>query len=459
MAAFIRQVPDMFHFWETQMIQDIIENSYIDRINPQSGFEGRFGGDLKFVIDGNDTCIDLPKSFIYFKLKLTGKAKHSPKDATATDHTIVYDGAGAASNYTQTKLSVVNSIVHSLFKSCEVRLNGQVITLGDTDYGYNTHFQIMINTTEESQNSYFHVIGWKKDTEGFFDDLVNNKAIEYRRKTFFTHNEGIGEFIMKPHVGLCFMKKVIPPAINVEFKFQRHPNRNFYMMGNDKEMTYDWDIEILEAKFDVQRYKTSNSFSQDFERMLKEHSLLFNIPDSHIHTCTIPPSVSNYSNESLFRGIPPSRILIAFVGADNYNGKLNKNPYSLHHFNVQSMRLLKNGLDYPVPPIETNFQTIPNSFMQAYNRVLLSMGADYNDHSLALTPAQYAAGYFFYSYTMNPDQESGLDISTVPQQPAQIRIEVRFAKALEASVQMIVYSESLTRVSIDSTRRVLVTHR
>lgn len=457
-TTFIRQVPDIFHFWETQMIQDVIESSYIDRINPVSGYEGRSGGDLKFIIDGSDTCIDLNKSFIYFKLGLKGKAKYTPKSGTATDHDIKYDGATGA-NYLQTKLSVVNSIVHSIFKSCEVRLGGQVITLADTDYGYNTHFQILVNVTEESQNSYFHVIGWKKDTEGKFDDLVENKALAYRRGTFFTHNEGIGEFIMKPHTGLCFLKKVIPPGLPIELKFTRHSNPNFYMMGNTKDMTWDWDIEILEAKYDVQRYKTSNQFAGDFEKMLKEHSLLLNIPDSHIHTCTISPSVQNYTNDSLFRGIPPTRILIAFVATDSYNGALDKNPYSMHHFKVQSMRLMRNGLDYPGPAIVTNFETVPYSFMQAYNRVLLSMGADYNDHSLALTPNQYANGYFFYSYTMNPDQESGSDSSIAPLQPCQLKIEVRFAKNLDNAVQMIVYSESLTRVSIDSTRRVLVTHR
>jgi hypothetical protein len=455
MDAFVRQVPEMFHFWETQMIQDIIEYSYIDRINPLSGFDGRLNGDLRFRIDGNDTFIDLSRSFIYFKLALRGKATKTV-GSTSTDYTIKCDDT----NFKETRLSVVNSIVHSIFKSCEVRLGNMVITLADTDYGYTTHFQILINATEESQNSYFQVIGWRKDTEGKLDDLVNNAAFEYRRKNFFTHDDGIGEFIMKPHTGICFLKKVIPPALPIEFTFRRHPNPQFYMMGNDKDITSNWDIEILEAKYDVQRYRTSAVFAQDFEKMLKEHSLLFRIPDSHIHSCTIPPNVANYTNDSLFRGTPPSRIIIAFVATDNYNGSLIKNPYSLHHFHVQSMRLLKNGLDYPVPPIETNFETVPHSFMQAYNRVLLSMGADYNDHSLALTPSQYAKGFFFYSYTMNPDQDGTSDnLGLLPQQLAQIRVDVKFSQNLKHAIQMIVYFESPTIVTVDVLRCVTVIHK
>jgi hypothetical protein len=123
------------------------------------------------------------------------------------------------------------------------------------------------------------------------------------------------------------------------------------------------------------------------------------------------------------------------------------------------MRLLKNGLDYPNPPIETNFKTAPNTFVQAYNRVMMSMGADYNDHVLSIEPNEYANGYFFYSYYMAPDQEAGSELNIHGTRPAQIKIEVRFSETLQTSVQMIVYSESDTVVSIDMARRILVTHK
>jgi hypothetical protein len=453
MTSFVKAIPDMFHFWESHMIQDIVENSYIEVVNPQSGYEGRLGGDLKFYLDGNDTCIHLGKSYIYFKLKITGSAK----PATGADLTIK---SGQTGDYAKTKLSVVNGIVHSLFKSCEVRAGDQVITLGDTDYGYVAYMQIAVNTSREAQDTYFSVVGWKKDDAGKFDDLVNNSALEYRRNNFFTLDDGIGEFIMKPHTGLCFQNKVILPGLPLTFKFTRHNNPHFYMMSDTKDLTnITWNIEILEAKYEVQRYKTTTAFSTQFERMLKEHNLLMTYNDTHIHTCTIPQSVANYSNDALFRGVPPTRIMIAFVATDNYNGALNRNPYSFHHFDIQSLRLLKNGLDYPTPPVETNYSTLPHSFMQAYNRVLMSTSSDYSDRVLGLTPLEYSKGYTFYSFILAPDQESDSETASMTLRPSQIKIEIRFAKALETSVQMIVYSESPTTLNIDFLRRVLVTHK
>jgi len=451
MGPFVRGIPDMFHYWESQMIQDVVENSYIEVINPQSGFEARKNGDLKFLINGGDTFVNLGKSYIFFKFKLVGTAKKGADTLTTKLET---DDKG--------KLSVVNAIAHSLFKSCEIRLNGQLITLGNTDYGYTAYMQLMVSTSQEAQDTYYHVVGWKKDIAGKMDDIAGgNTSFAYRRSNFFTHDDGVGEFIMKPHAGLCFQNKAIIPGVSIEIKFTRHHNPAFFLMSPAKtEITeHAYNIEILEAKYEVQRYKTASSFAEQFERMLKEHNLSLTYNDSHIHTCTIPTSVANYSNEALFRGIPPSRIMIAFVATDNYNGDWDKNPYSFHHFDIQNLRLLKNGLDYPTPPIETNFTTLPHSFMQAYNRVLMSMGADYNDQVLGLKPSEYANGFFFYSFLLAPDQESDSEAASMTLRPSQIKIEVRFSKQLTTSVQMIVYSESPSTVIIDSLRRVVVTHR
>jgi hypothetical protein len=52
--SFIRQVPRMFQFWEHQVIQDVVDTGWVDRINPVSGFEGRTSGILRFVCPGNE---------------------------------------------------------------------------------------------------------------------------------------------------------------------------------------------------------------------------------------------------------------------------------------------------------------------------------------------------------------------------------------------------------------------
>jgi hypothetical protein len=366
-------------------------------------------------------------------------------------------------NFEKSGLSVVNAIAHSLFRSCEVKLGGQIITLGNSDYAYNTMFQILCSTSKEAQDTYFSVIGWKKDIAGSMEGYstatggtANKQALKDRRELFT--EDGFAEFIIRPHTAIASMDKCIAPFTDFEISFTRHGNPQFYMNAiNDYSSPTPYDIEIVQAYYDIQRYRTSVPFSTDFELMLNKHPIVYHLKDSHVHTCTIPSGVSNYSNDSLFHGVVPRRILIAFVNTTNYNGSYTTNPFFFHHFNIESLRLLKNGLEYPVRETITNFKSTPKTFMQAYHRMMMSLGVDYDDHVVSITPDEYSGGYFFYSFLMSPDQEATTE--NVISRPAQIKIDVRFAENLPTPVQMLVYSESDTVVSIDTTRRVVVTHK
>jgi hypothetical protein len=222
-----------------------------------------------------------------------------------------------------------------------------------------------------------------------------------------------------------------------------------------------FNIEIVQATFEVQRYKTTTMFSNDFEKMIQHHPVVYNIKGSQIQTCTIPASVSNYSIAEFFKGTVPKRIVIFFVSTTNYNGSYTTNPFNFHHFKVESLRLLKNGLDYPYPETITNFQSTPHAFMQSYHRMMMSLGFDYNDHVISITPEEYSKGFFFYSFLMTPDQEPGSNLlnNSTTTHPAQIKIDVRFSETLKESIQMMVWSESESSVLVDFARRVVVTHK
>lgn len=200
--------------------------------------------------------------------------------------------------------------------------------------------------------------------------------------------------------------------------------------------------------------------ASDFEKLLGEIAANFLPIEGHNNTCTIPLGTSNYSNQNLFHGQMPIRILVAFVAAKNYNGNLNHNPYYFHHYDVESFKLLKNGREYPIPEIKTQFDDDhPLEFIDAYHKMMQSFASEYNDHTVNITPEEFANGYFFYSYYMPPSQEQGSDPHMVRSlQTAQISVEVRFAKPLDEAIQMLIYYESLTSIHLDNLRRVTVEH-
>lgn len=452
MAPYIQEIPSSLNLWEQQTHRSTVENSYIDIINPQSGFEAKTNGSLKFTIPGNDTFINLFKSNIYLKLKLTGKTTLS-----STDYTV------KTSEINKTGLSVINNIAHSLFKSVKVRIANQDLTVSDDQYGYKAYLQLLLNSTKESQETYFRVNGWLKDKAPFLnaemksDGSCENNALLERRTEYFTSDDGIGEFFIKPHVGITFLDKCIIPYTDLEFELARHDNSDFYLMH--KGTSHDFNIEILEARFWVQRYKCNPNFVSDVEKMLFEHPLEYRINDSYMNNFSIPQGISNYSNDNLFyNGNIPQRVIFLFVPTASFNGNATKNPFNFQHLKIQSFRLMKNGLLYPTPEIVTNFQTQPYQFIPAYNLFMKSIGADYNSHTTSITPFEYHNGFYINSFLMTPDQESGSDLVSQTL-PSQIRVELRFAEPLTEPIQMLVYFENQTSLIINAKREPIILHQ
>ena len=454
--AYIREIPSSFHLWESEPLNDIVEEPILDPINPQSGFEARTSGTLKFLLNGNDTFIDLRRSYIELKFKLIGSKtiKEGEKDVQV-DTTLTM--------INKSKLSVVNNIAHSLWKWIRIRLGNQTVTLGESGYGHLAYIQLLCNSTQEAQDTYFQVTGWKKDVAGKMDSSVdstspsteNNTSLYSRREAFFDHTTGIGHFRMKPHCGLMFMNKKIIPFLDIEVELARHDNPDFFCKSAF-DRTYN--IEILHAKYHVQRYKCSAAYVAGVERMLKVHALPYKYPDFHINTCTIPANTSNYSNDNLFHGNVPGKIIFAFVKTANFNGQRTSNPFNFDHFNIQSFRLLKNGVDYPYPELITDFNAVPPAFLDAYHQLMMNMNADYNEHVVSITPKEFGNGYLLFSFNMNADQDADYNLFNPMHRPSQIRADIRFASNLTNSVQMIVYYESPTLVTVDFARRVVVTH-
>lgn len=454
---YVQEIPSSLNLWEQQTYKAAVENSYIDVINPQSGFEGTKNGSLKFTIAGNDSFINLFKSYIYLKLKITGNPLIGT-GASAVNVDTSVSKMGASS------LSVINNIAHSLFKSVKVKIANQDLTISDDSYGFKTYIQLLLNSTKENQETYFRVTGWAKDEAGNMDALIktdassDNGALPVRRKDYFTNDEAIGEFFIKPHVGINFLDKCMIPFTDVEFELQRHDNSDFYLMHNAP--SHGYDIEIMEARYWVQRYKCQPKFVSDVETMLSQHNVNYKIKDSYMNNFSIPTGVSNYSNDNLFySGSVPERIIFAFVQTNSFNGDSKKNPFNFQHLSIQSFRLMKNGVNYPYPEITTNFQTSPNSFMPAYNLFMKSLGADYNSHTTSITPYEFHNGFYMYSFLMSPDQESGADLSTLSNKPSQIRVDVRFGTPLSGPVQMLVYFESETSLQLNIKREALIMHQ
>ena len=101
---------------------------------------------ITFLIVGTDEYIDLSKTILYVKGKVT-------------------DGNGdALSGGTQTNVAPVNNFLHSLFKQVDVYLNGKQVTPAMGTYAYRSYIETLLNYDVSAKKSQLSSALYFKDT-------------------------------------------------------------------------------------------------------------------------------------------------------------------------------------------------------------------------------------------------------------------------------------------------------
>lgn len=449
----VETVPEAIDYFAPITVNDSYEDRLLDRINPTSGFDGRHGGSLKFHHHASDWFTDLSDTFLWMKLGIVGKDEQG-KSVSFND-------------FKDTKLTVINNIAHSIFSQVRVKIGNTTTSYSDADYPYKAYIPILLNGSSESHAVYFRRhAGFIKDTAGHFDtlntdnDIANakNKGGFSRRKELFSDKDAIGEFMIKPHSGLFSLDHYLVPFVSQEFEFVRNENPNYYLIYDGAQDKSSFKIEILDAALYVRKYKFKTPPMAGLELALAKGKLVkFNIPETCIHTFTIPRGTTFYQNNALFNSLIATRIIIGMVDAEAYTGKNTLNPFNFQHFNRSHIRLLKNGVEWPEQEQVTNFNTGADpSYIMAHYHFLNSLKGVYSRDVPPITFQEYPNGYFLTCFNMAPDGVSAMNPYNAAYKPANIRLEIKFGSQLSTSVQVIVYTEVINQMAIDFKRNVTV---
>jgi hypothetical protein len=138
-------IPD-FDYTSRERTQHAIERTTLERINCV-GNVIQNGQPIQFEIERSDLYTALHDTELYVRFKVTAA-----------------DGADLAGDGTAT-MTVKNNIFHTLWKTIEIRLNGNE-TETVSDYPYRAYLQTLTEFDEDVLHKRGRLIGWAKDTPG-----------------------------------------------------------------------------------------------------------------------------------------------------------------------------------------------------------------------------------------------------------------------------------------------------
>lgn len=395
---------------------------------------------IEFVSLGHgDSYRDL--SSVYIRLQVRLMKNH--KDES---HILKKD------NTSNSYSSVVNNILHSLFRQVSVYLNGVPIAQNNNDYGYRTYFETLLNYGRDATNTHLDSVGWALDTPGSMNDTGDDSVnAGYKTRKDRMKNSATVELMGRLHCDLFNQPRLL--LNNVDLRVVMSIEKpEFYVMEKATAASY---VKITSATLYMNHVTINPSLLLSYENALSRTPAIYPYRRVEVKAYTVPSNSYNISLDNIVIGQLPNLLLFAMVDNDAYTGTRNLNPFEFKHNNISRFNLLINGVQSPQEPIEFNYTDIDAPIStRGYQSLFKDTGIHYFDRGHQIDKAFFDGGCFILACDLTSDRAQEMGVCSNLLNQGTVRIEAQFRKVLPKTVTCLVYCEYDSIIKIDKNRNV-----
>lgn len=412
--------------------QTSIESGHCVEYNPISSIGD--GTPIEFFVGGNgEEYIDLASTQIYATVQIV-KANG---DAITAD-----DAVGP-----------VNLLLHALFAEVDIKLGDTLVTTTSNTYPYRAYLETLLNYGKDAKDTQLQSALFFKDVAGYMDEAnpraenAHNRGLVDRHHFFRLGR--IVPLLGRLHCDIFFQERFLPSGINIKIRLVRNKD-SFCLMSNTPDSLFK--LKIHECKLLMRKVMLSSSVYLSLERALTTANMKYPIRRVVCKTFTVPAQNMNCTQEALFTGQMPVRLVIAAVDNDAFNGAYGKNPFNFKNFNLRHLKVHVDGQAHQVKPLEIDYMS--NQFVQAYMSLFSGAGKAYKNEGNAISRAEFPRGYSVYAFDLSPDINDAGDHFNLLRE-GSLRIDMAFAQPLDNTINVIAYAEFENVLQIDRSKHIL----
>jgi len=213
-----------------------------------------------------------------------------------------------------------------------------------------------------------------------------------------------------------------------------------------------YKVKIIDCKFFVRKVKLLSSVFEAHARAMETGNAKYPIRRAVCKTFTIPQGNLDFSQEQLFSGTIPSRLVLAIVDNDAFNGNYEKNPFHFKHYNLTHLKVTLDGQQQNYTrPIEPNYEA--RQYIDAYMSLFSGTGKQQKDEGTDITREVYSQGYAIYAFDLTPDMSEDSHFNLTKE--GSVRVDFRFAQALPNTVNIVAYGEFEQMIEIDRNKQII----
>jgi hypothetical protein len=336
-----------------------------------------------------------------------------------------------------------------MFKQLDLEIDDKSITLSPQTYPYKARFEFDLGFTDDAKKSHLTAAGAYND----IDEKTNTSEARSKLITPSTITEdgkGVSiELMGKLHLDMAFQPRAILGGTKLKITLVPH-YPNFYLMNKDQNLVPN--VEFENVVFYAHRSKVNESVVHAHNVALTKATAKYPICRSMVKAFNINSGNHTISIDNALNGQLPRRVFIAMVTNDAFTGNFSKNPFRFEHFNLNHLALYVGGEQHPINGYNPDFEN--KLYVREYIGLFEALNQLNTDSTLLLSKEQWANGNTIFGFNFAPDLADDCNKMGYanPVKTGNLRIDLKFSKALTETINVLMYCEFDNLVEIDSNR-------
>ena len=241
---------------------------------------------------------------------------------------------------------------------------------------------------------------------------------------------------------------VLQPGVSLQIRLTK-ARPAFCMMS--KEADSKTNFKFLNAQLLLKRVKSDPVAQLYHNATLNTEAIArYNMTRVELKKFTFSAGSKSLSIDNAVLAPIPKRLLFTMVKIANFIGTLDTNPYKFRHYDISDFSLFMNGKQFLNEFLSLGTEQEKTSVMR-YRTLFKGSGILQSNFGHHITRDMSLKGYFMLLFNITSDRGTSACQTSHPEQ-GNMRVELKFAKALPEAITCLLYLEFDNSVLINLAR-------